>query len=387
MYSKKICSVTTIASTTESFVLDAMIEMQKRGWDVTLICNMDKELIDRIPEGMHYYHVAMERTFSLRAAIKSTLQLIKIFRKERFTIVQYGTTHAALFSSFAGWLTRIPIRIHMQWGIYNFWEMGFVGKFYKFVEWLTCKFSTAIRPVSKKNLDVALREGLFKPNKGYVVGEGGTIGIQLSEYPLNKKDEWRTEVRKHYGIDDNAYVYGFIGRISRDKGNNELIRAFRSISLTNNAYLLLVGPDEGSLDKEVLEWAKDNNRVIFSGAIRHNQMPKYLSAMDVLVHPTYREGFGMVLQEAMAMEVGIITTNIPGPSEVVEDGISGILVPAKDEISLTLVMKDFCENPAKFSDLGKNGRLRVEKFFNRSIMIDNLCKDRECLFIKLYNNE
>ena len=66
---------------TQTFVLESMKEMQKRGWDVTLICNMNQQLIDKIPEGMHYYNVPMERSFSLTAAIKSTWQLIKIFRK------------------------------------------------------------------------------------------------------------------------------------------------------------------------------------------------------------------------------------------------------------------------------------------------------------------
>lgn len=383
MKPKKICSITTIAMTTQTFVLESMKEMQKRGWDVTLICNMNQQLIDKIPEGIHYYHVPMERSFSLKAAVKSIWQLIKIFRKEKFSMVQYGTTHAALYGSFAGWLTRIPIRIHLQWGIYNYWEMGTVGKFYKFVEWLTCKLSTTIRPVSHKNLEVAIREGLFKAGKGKVLGEGGTIGVELNDYPLDKKEEWRNAIREKYGISSDSYVYGFIGRLSKDKGNNELILAFKNICEGKNMTLLLVGPDEGSLDKNVMDWAKNSDQVVFTGGVPHEDMPKHLAAMDVLVHPTYREGFGMVLQEAMAMEVSIITTDIPGPSEVIEEGISGMLVPAKDEVALANAMNEFYCNQEKAAQYGKNGRVRAEKYFNRPLMIDNICKDKEELLNEL----
>lgn len=383
MKPKKICSITTIAMTTQTFVLESMKEMQKRGWDVTLICNMNQQLIDKIPEGMHYYNVPMERSFSMKAAVKSIWQLIKIFRKEKFSMVQYGTTHAALYGSFAGWLTRIPIRIHLQWGIYNYWEMGTVGKFYKFVEWLTCKLSTTIRPVSHKNLEVAIREGLFKAGKGKVLGEGGTIGVDLNDYPLDKKEEWRNAIREKYGISSDSYVYGFIGRLSKDKGNNELILAFKNICEGKNMTLLLVGPDEGSLDKNVMDWAKNSDQVVFTGGVPHDDMPKHLAAMDVLVHPTYREGFGMVLQEAMAMEVSIITTDIPGPSEVIEEGISGMLVPAKDEVALANAMNEFYCNQEKAAQYGKNGRVRAEKYFNRPLMIDNICKDKEELLNEL----
>ena len=297
--------------------------------------------------------------------------------------MQYGTTHAALFGSFAAWLTRIPVRIHLQWGIYNFWEMGMVGKIYKFVEWITCWFSTTIRPVSHKNLKVAEEIGLFKPGKGKVLGEGGTIGVNLNDYPLDKKAEWCNAIREKYGVESDSYVFGFIGRLSKDKGNNELIQAFKDICDGKNMTLLLVGPDEGTLDKELSEWAHQSKQVVFTGGVPHDDMPKHLAAMDVLVHPTYREGFGMVLQEAMAMEVSIITTDIPGPSEVIEEGVSGVLVPAKDEVALAKAMDGFYGNQTKAAEYGKNGRKRAEKYFNRPIMIDNICKDKEELLNEL----
>lgn len=381
---KRICSVTTVDITMDPFLLTQMKYMQERGWDVTIICNMKPDFIERIPGGFSYYNVPMTRSYNLWVALKCIWKLIRIFRKERYDIVQYAATHAALYSSFASWLCHIPIRVHLQWGIYNYSEMGLLGKFYKFVEWLTCLFSTDIRPVSHKNLNVAIEEGLFRREKGKVLGEGGTVGIDLNEYQLTQKDIFRQEIRSRYCIPESDYVFGFVGRISKAKGNNELIDAFKKVlSVRSDVTLILVGHDEGSVDRTLMEWAAHNSKIVFTGGIFHKDIPKYISAMDCLVHPTYREGFGMVLQEAMAMAVPIITTDIPGPSEVIEDGVSGILIHPHNESAICDAMMEVLNNKERFVQYGLNGRVRVEQHFSRPIMLERIYQDKEDLYKRL----
>lgn len=378
---KSLCSLTTVDITMEPFIITQVKYMLERGWDVTIICNMKPAFIERIPKGVKYYNVPMERTFNLMTAIKCTCQLIKIFKKEKFTMVQYAATHAALYSSFASWLTKIPVRMHLQWGIYNYSEMGLSGYIYKFVEWLTCKFSTVIRPVSHKNLQIAIDEGLFKEGKGKVLGQGGTVGVDLEEYPLAEKANICSEIRKHYGIPADDYVFGFVGRISTAKGNNELLQAFKMITTKYpNVSLLLVGEDEGSIDRDLMDWAIENEKVVVTGRVLHSEIPQCMAAMDCLVHPTYREGFGMVLQEAMAMAVPIITTDIPGPSEVIEEGKSGVLVKPQDIDSLYDAMKSAVVNPERFAEYGKNGRKRAEECFARTVMLERIYQDKEDLY-------
>lgn len=379
MRAKSIVSITTIAPTMETFVLESMEYMQQKGWNVTLMCKMDLHLIANIPPEMHYVDIPMERSFSLVKAWRCTWCLVKEFRRIKPAIVQYGTTHAALFGSIAAWITHVPVRIHLQWGIYNYKEMGLSGCFYWFVEWLTCKLSTTVRPVSHKNLDVAIDSKLFKSGKGKVLGEGGTIGVKLSNYPLAKKEEYRNAIRERHQIAKDAYVFGFIGRISKDKGVNELIEAFRKIE-NESAHLLLIGPDEGTVNAQLKTWAEQCPKVTFTGRVSHEEMPQYISTLDVLVHPTYREGFGMVLQEAMAMQVPIITTNIPGPSEVIEDGKSGMLVPSHDAVALRDAMNTFVHTPGMCEQYGVNGRKRVEQYFDRPRMIENIYIDKEELY-------
>ena len=101
-----------------------------------------------------------------------------------------------------------------------------------------------------------------------------------------------------------------------------------------------------------------------------------MSAMDVLVHPTYREGFSMVIQQAMAMECTIITTDVPGPSEVVEEGISGILVKDHSIEDLVRVMSLVASDVELRNRLSSSALQRVREKFNRQRMLELTYQDR-----------
>ena len=230
-------------------------------------------------------------------------------------MVQYSTPNAACYASIAARYTKVPIRLYCQWGIRYVGMSGTSRKIFKAIEKMVCRNSTDIRAVSPMNKAFAVSEGLYSENEASVIGKGGTIGVDMKQYNIREKPEFRKAIREQYGIDEDAFIYGFVGRVSADKGNAELLRAFRAVaSQEPKARLLIVGPVEKNcgIDAELLEWAEQSEQVVMTGGIDGKQMNKYYSAMDVLVHPTYREGFGMVLQEAGALALAMITTRIPG---------------------------------------------------------------------------
>ena len=107
-----------------------------------------------------------------------------------------------------------------------------------------------------------------------------------------------------------------------------------------------------------------------------------MSAMDILVHPTYREGFSMVIQEAMAMQLAVVTTDIPGPSEVIEEGVTGILVQPCDVDSLYEGLKQMLSDRNQMKEMGIAGRKRCEKLFNRQRMLKLTYEHRMSLLNK-----
>ena len=111
------------------------------------------------------------------------------------------------------------------------------------------------------------------------------------------------------------------------------------------------------------------------GLVKGAEVCRYMSAMDILIHPTYREGFGMVLQEALAMGVPIITTDVPGPSEVIEENVCGWLVPAQNAEILQEKMRALMNDTKTREQFAEEGRKRVETYFERSVMINNILAD------------
>lgn len=367
----KICALTTISKTMDWFVVESMRNLANNGYDVTLVCDMDQDFITRNSDFAKCVPVKMSRGIDFKGAINGIKTFYKLFKENQFDIIQYSTPNAALYSSIAGTFAKIPVRLYGQWGI-RYVTFGGIKRFiFKTLEKITCLFSTHVRAQSFKNRQFAINEGLCKEDKISVIGIGGTIGVDFNEFDINKKSEYRKETRETHNISDDDFVFGFVGRLNVDKGINELIEAFAEI---DNAKLMLVGmlDDNYGPSKRNLELAKNNPNVIITGNVPPNEVPKYISCFDILVHPTYREGFGKVLQESMAMGTPIITTDVPGPSEVIENDVSGILVPVKDSAALRNEMLSLMEDNERRNRYVKSARERAEKYFERSIMLQNI---------------
>ncbi len=378
---RRICFVTTIPATLKIFVLEtAKYLHQHKGIDVTFVCDYDPDFAESLPAYIHYMPIPMKRGVSFSGAF-SLLKMLRFFHENKFDLVQYATPNAAFYASVASFMSATAKRLYCQWGIRYIGMSGFMRQVFKLLEKAVCLLSTDIRAVSRKNLAFALSEGLYKARKAKVIGEGGTIGVDLERFDITSKESYREEIRRQYKAGD-AFVFGFVGRLSRDKGANELLAAFRRINRSNpDTRLFVVGPMEADsgVDKQLLDWALQDGNVIFTGLIDQGSLVKYYAAFDCYVHPTYREGFGMVLQEAGAMGNAIITTDIPGASEVMEPEKSCLLAKARDTESLCLTMERVISDGQLCARLGQGARERTQVYFDRKIMLENQLKDYELL--------
>ena len=374
----KIGVLTTISKTMDWFVVDSMRNLAENGYDVTLISNMEDGFAERNSDYAKCIHLPMSRGASPIDLIVSTAKLLKIFKKEKFDAIYYLTPNASMYASVAGWLAGVKTRIYSQCGIRYVSFGGFKRFIFKLVEQLTCLFSTHIRGQSPKNMQFAIDEGLCRAKKISVVGIGGTIGVELDKCRAFDNAEKRTELRERYAIPNDAFVYGYVGRVNADKGINELIEAFKTVSEEkNNTYLVLVGmlDDANPISCENLAYAQTSENIVLTGNVPSSEVYYHMAMFDVLTHPTYREGFGKVLQEAMGVGIPILTTNVPGPSEVVEDGKSGILCEVKNINDLAEKMLMLYNDTTLRDHLVAEGTVRAEKYFDRPIMLENILKD------------
>lgn len=371
---KKICFITTISLTLKAFVLKTAEYLHENtDWDISFICSTDDEFEQMLPEYIHYYPVPMERGISV-AGVKAMLEMMKIFKREKFDLIQYSTPNASLYASLAGFLAGIPVRLYCQWGMAFVGFTGLKRKIFKAEEKLVCSLSTWIEPDSYSNLNFAHEQGLYPQSKGSVIWNGSACGVDLEKFDITKKNQYRTTIREKYRIPSDAFVFGFVGRVTRDKGVNELLEAFKE--LNDSCYLIMVGPSEvdETIKQDLYEWSVKSDRVIYTGYT--NIVAQYLSAMDCYVLPSYREGFGMGVVEAEAMGLPVIVSDIPGPVDAMEDQRTGIVVPAKDEQALYSAMCWITEHSAIAQQYAKVGVAYVQEKFEQSKLQKYILEDR-----------
>lgn len=377
---KKICIVTTMWSSINNWIKPFLNEYAKRGVDVSIACNMDSEYEKNLKEEfpfIHTYPMPFPRGINLVGSIKSIGLLIKLFKREKFDLVQYSTPNASMYGAVASKIAKVPVRLYCQWGMVYVTMGGIKRKVFKTIERLVSFCSTNIQPDSHGNLDFCRKEGIYSEKKSQVIWNGSAKGLDLTAFDISKKAEYAKEIKEKYNIPMDATVIGFVGRLGKEKGCNELFTAFKSLKEKYpNIKLLFVGPieKEETIQPEILEyfWACDD--IIKTDRVTN--VEKYMSAMDIFVLPTYREGFGMSVVEASAMEVPVVVTKYPGPSGAMQEGITGISVEVKDIKGLELALEELLNDTEKCIAMGKAGRKFVEENFEQKEFIKRYMENR-----------
>ena len=372
----KICYITTTPAPMRGFILPTAKYFHEKGdFDISLICSPIENFEEMVPSYIHFIPVEMKRGASLDGG-KVISQLTKIFKKEKFDLIQYSTPNASVYASIAGKLAKVPVRLYCQWGLVFEGFSGYKRKIFKILEKNTCKNSTWVEPDSFGNLDYCRKLGFYDENKSSVVLYGSSKGVDLGFFDYSFKEDYRAEVRQKYNIPQEAFVFGFVGSITGDKGTNELISAFKSISEEHkDVFLIIVGEPEKeqSLSKELIEWAKNNKNVIFTG-LSHT-VPKELSAMDCFVTPSYREGFPTAVLEAGSMGLSVIASDIPGHCAITNE-FNGLIVEKKSVEPLIKAMERVYKDRELCEMLGNNALAFIREHYDQKKVFQAIYEDR-----------
>jgi glycosyltransferase involved in cell wall biosynthesis len=241
-------------------------------------------------------------------------------------------------------------------------------------ERIACALSRAVLCVSHSIRDVAVAQHLCPPSKITVLLGGSGNGVDAEgRFDPQREPDRRDQTREHLGIPPNADVIGFVGRVVRDKGVVELATAWSTLrDAYPNAHLVIVGPMEPQdpIPRDVEDLLRHDPRVHLTGKVRETA-PLY-PAMDLVVLPTYREGFPNVPLEAASMELPVVATRVPGCTDAVEDGVTGTLVPARDAAALAVAIGSYLRDPDRRRAHGRAGRRRVLKHFRRDLIWEAL---------------
>lgn len=359
-------------------LLAGQLKFMSQYYDVIAITsggpNFDKLLEE---QGVRGYEVPFTRkTFSLFSDIKSFFKLIRIFRKEKPYIVHSHTSKDGLLCMVAAWLCRVPHRLYTIAGLADL--SGVRGLMLYLAEWLTFACATGLYPNSKSMLDIYLKRGMFKASKAKVLHNGSSNGIDVDYFDENQvSKETIDSIRKQYGFCQDTFAFVFVGRVTGDKGVNEMVQAFsRLYKDYHNIKLLIVGRYEKELDplsKETAQEIESNSGINYVGF--QSDVRPYMLSADALILPSYREGMPNVVLQAGALNIPCIVTNINGCNEIIIDGENGSIVPRKDIDALYRQMKFYCENRSIVKEMGDKSRELIVTRFKRQDLWNALLKE------------
>lgn len=379
---KKICFVTTISLTIKSFFIPQLKYLAENGYDVTVICSPCDDLQAELGSSVRFIPIAISRGISYKTIIRSIKDLIVCFKKEKFDIVQYSTPNAAFCASIAAKIAGIKIRNYHLMGLRYLGMSGLSKQIFRILETFTCRLSTHIECITPSNLELAVSDKLFRREKAVIVGSGSTGGVDLTRFSPENKQINRVRMRNELGICETDFVFGFVGRITGDKGINELLEAFLGIE-NEKCRLLIIGNDEraNTVDSALWDRALCDERVIIHSAAP--DIEKYYSAIDVLVLPSYREGFGMVIAEAAAMGIPAIVSDIPGPTDVIENGKTAFTVEVKNAKDLREKMLYFLDDNSDYEDMSAECVKYISDNFYSVTLNEKILKRKDSLIALL----
>jgi glycosyltransferase involved in cell wall biosynthesis len=355
----KICHVATVDLSIRFLIQNLLIYNKQRGWDVHAAASPGEHVPVIEGKGISFHPVPFSRRMTPFSDLISLIRLISIFRREKFDAVHVHTPKGASIGSLAAFITRIPARFYTIHGYYFHPDMpAYKARFYRFFEFLTSRFVHHAFTVNREDRVTALRLGYYPEERITYLGGG----IDLSQFvPSGISSFRREEIRRSIGFVSGDRVVGFIGRLVREKGLVELLEAYRSLKeRLPKLRLLIVGPMDPE-KKDAISPSIANDLgvedAVFTG-IRLD-IPDLLSVMDVFALPSYREGFPQSVMEASAMGIPVVTTNVRGCREAVEDGETGIIVPARDSSSLAEAILTILSNPDLAKRMGEAGRRKA----------------------------
>jgi glycosyltransferase involved in cell wall biosynthesis len=369
-----ICLLSSIPVTLWSFYQGLISKLKNNDFDVTLISsNMSELHILGNELNCKIFPVEIPRNVSPWKDIISIFKLWMYLLQTHPKIIHAHTPKGGLIGMIASFLARIPNRVYTIHGLPMETALGFKKKALWIAEWVSCKLATTVLAVSPSLMKRVLDERLTDFNKIRVLGKGSACGIDLTKFCPNKSlATTGRKVRTEYNIPTDAIVIGFVGRVVPDKGIKTLVNAFEKLQTAiPTVYLLIIGEFEtvrDVLDNKTLDKIRNDTHICYNNKFVYDVLPFY-AAIDVVILPSKREGFGLTLIEASALGLPAIATKVTGCVDAVVDGVTGLLVDADNSAQLCNAMLRLAEDSQLRKRLGQNGRRRVESIFDSKLLI------------------
>lgn len=374
----KLIRITTVPLSLDK-LLSGQLHFMSSYYEVIAISS-EKEYLEKIGkrENVSTFHLEMSRKITPIRDLIAVFKLYFFLRNEKPFIVHTHTPKAGIVGMLAAKLAGVPHRSHTVAGLPLLEARVFKRILLDFVEKLTYRCATKVYPNSNGLLDIITENKYCSVAKLKVISNGSSNGIDTEYFnPILFSETQNLELKKQLALSVSNFVFVFVGRLVSDKGINEMVSAFKIVNENHpNAKLLLVGDYESDLDPLqplTLDEIQTNNSIITVGF--QSDVRLYLAIADVLVFPSYREGFPNVVMQAGAMGLPAIVSNINGCNEIIVEGKNGTIIPVKNTSAMIEKMELLMIDENYFKKLKSSAREMIVLRYEQKLVWEAILQE------------
>jgi glycosyltransferase involved in cell wall biosynthesis len=341
--------------------------LREAGFRVTLVSSPGELLTHTAAkEGVEAIAIPMRREMAPMADLVSLARLWWLLFRLKPEMTEFSTPKAGLLGSIAALLCGVPTRVYFLRGLKLETCLGVKRRILLAAERLAAACSHTVLCNSESLRNQALELGVAPESKLRLLGNGSSNGVDVDRFQPGESNP-----RAGLGLPQGVPVVGFVGRFTRDKGMPELLEAFDAILAAKpEAHLLLVGwfdASEDALDGDLRMRIRNHPRIHTTGFV--TDTAPYYRAMDVMVLPTWREGFPNVVLEAAATGIPVVTTLSTGSRDAVVPEVTGLLIPPGYPVAIRESVLQLLGNPERRYRMGRAARAWVmEHYVNGQVL-------------------
>ncbi len=366
---KKRSKVVLIANTSnffKAFLLKHVDHLSKK-CNLFICCNDADKLKKFIPKNVSLVNINFKRGLNIFNDIITFLATLFFFFKEKPNLSISFTPKIGFMVALISFILRTPNRIHWFTGQVWVSKKGLAKVFLKFIDKLIFFLSHNVLVDSISQRNFLIEEKVVSSKKSFVLHNGSVGGVNIKKFRFNKQK--RIKLRQELSISKNTFVFLYLGRINRDKGIDELLKAFKKINKQHDILLIFVGSIE---DKKFINEFRNNKKILYFNFT--NKPEDWFSLSDILCLPSYREGFGTVVIEAASCGIPALCSNIYGLYDAIIDHKTGFFHEVGNINDIKNKMLYIANNKKLIKKYGILARKRVLKNFEQSLITEKFLK-------------
>lgn len=374
--STKVLHVSAWAKAFTQFRLPMLSGLAKKGMDQTVYCPFDPVHVPWLTEtGYAVVHGSVSSSLRI-SVIGDIYRLYKYLKCNQFDVVVGHQPMGALIAVLASKLAGVEHIIYSTGGLkYVVGVNTIANRALQIFEYLLMRMVGLVLLVNVEDYEY-LRSLPGVKNKAFYAGPRSGCGVDIKKFNPDYRNCVHNSIRADLDIKSTEVVIGYVGRCVIEKGFFELIDALKLLKIRNPGYfdsikVLVCG--DGDDKKAIIDRASDAGvieMIMFTGY--RTDIIKYMSAMDVFVLPSYREGLPISLLEAMALGLACVATDIRGSRELIINDVTGVLVPPKNSLELANALHKLLSSPALRIKLGFSASSYVKGNYSEELLVDRV---------------